>query len=400
MSVDLFDNDSPLTITANREDAIITLQTSVTDSPFTIPQFIPDVDEPNYRSVERETQFYLDITTGRSPHPVIELINSLPTPMFLDLERRARFAADTDHRRPGWVRATRRAPNIFNFTLTESLLHATSLAEGRYRELVTRLGRIGEESRRDMVLSLLTMSREEVSANFSVPTATDRANLKTLRDKIAILPNILQVSRAEVDRRISPFLERLEAAINALPSNFDINQFFTQPFDHSNQPLRDQVMWWAANQDNVRKFNEILRAVEAYNLQRDHESQQINQYLATLNEFLNDSQKTLQFDNVLNLVYTIKGVQGERQITTFSSGEAQLFVILTHLFFNPAAQRANVFIIDEPELSLHVQWQELFLDSMRTANPRVQYILSTHSPSIILDRIDKCVDLSTTTVVP
>jgi hypothetical protein len=69
-------------------------------------------------------------------------------------------------------------------------------------------------------------------------------------------------------------------------------------------------------------------------------------------------------------------------------------VILTHLFFNPAAQQVNVFLIDEPELSLHVQWQELFVDSIYAANPNVQYILATHSPSIILDKLGKCKDVS------
>ena len=57
------------------------------------------------------------------------------------------------------------------------------------------------------------------------------------------------------------------------------------------------------------------------------------------------------------------------------------------------AQENNVFIIDEPELSLHVQWQELFVDSIISANPNIQYVLATHSPSIILDRIENCVDL-------
>ena len=72
-----------------------------------------------------------------------------------------------------------------------------------------------------------------------------------------------------------------------------------------------------------------------------------------------------------------------------------MFVILTHLSFNPQAQGDTVFIIDEPELSLHIQWQELFVDSVIAANPDVQYVMATHSPSIILDRVDKCVDLGT-----
>jgi predicted ATP-binding protein involved in virulence len=79
---------------------------------------------------------------------------------------------------------------------------------------------------------------------------------------------------------------------------------------------------------------------------------------------------------------------------SLSSGEAQLFVIMTHLFFNPLAQEGNVFIIDEPELSLHIQWQELFVNSVMAANPNVQFIMATHSPSIILEKTQNCLDLS------
>ena len=80
-------------------------------------------------------------------------------------------------------------------------------------------------------------------------------------------------------------------------------------------------------------------------------------------------------------------------MSSFSSGEAQIFVILTHLSFNPSAKKANVFIIDEPELSLHVYWQELFVDSVISANNEIQLIMATHSPSIILDRLSSCVDI-------
>jgi predicted ATP-binding protein involved in virulence len=50
--------------------------------------------------------------------------------------------------------------------------------------------------------------------------------------------------------------------------------------------------------------------------------------------------------------------------------------------------------VDEPELSLHIKWQELFVTAVQEASPKLQLILATHSPSIILDRVDKCVDLS------
>ena len=71
-----------------------------------------------------------------------------------------------------------------------------------------------------------------------------------------------------------------------------------------------------------------------------------------------------------------------------------MVVILTHLYFNSEVERANVFIIDEPELSLHVEWQEKFVDAVIEASESTQFILATHSPSIILDKVDHCVELT------
>ncbi len=117
--------------------------------------------------------------------------------------------------------------------------------------------------------------------------------------------------------------------------------------------------------------------------------------LDAVNSFIRDSGKTLNFSNLGELRFTLEGEADarERDIRTLSSGEIQLIVILTHLHFNPEIEEANVFIIDEPELSLHVQWQEKFVDGIASAARETQFILATHSPSIILDKTSNCIEL-------
>ena len=41
------------------------------------------------------------------------------------------------------------------------------------------------------------------------------------------------------------------------------------------------------------------------------------------------------------------------------------------------------FIIDEPEVSLHLIWQRVFIDKMIEARKDIQIIVATHSPEII-----------------
>ena len=42
-----------------------------------------------------------------------------------------------------------------------------------------------------------------------------------------------------------------------------------------------------------------------------------------------------------------------------------------------------IFIADEPELSLHIEWQEKLLSAIISLNNNVQLIVATHSPEIV-----------------
>ena len=44
-----------------------------------------------------------------------------------------------------------------------------------------------------------------------------------------------------------------------------------------------------------------------------------------------------------------------------------------------------VLFMDEPEVSLHVEWQKRLIDLILELNPSVQIILTTHSPAVIMN---------------
>ncbi|MGA1813319.1 ATP-binding protein [Frondihabitans sp. 4ASC-45] len=66
-------------------------------------------------------------------------------------------------------------------------------------------------------------------------------------------------------------------------------------------------------------------------------------------------------------------------LTTLSSGEKQLIRILVDVI----NAGVSTIIIDEPELSMHIDWQHELLASLRTVNPEAQIIVATHSPEIM-----------------
>ena len=80
-----------------------------------------------------------------------------------------------------------------------------------------------------------------------------------------------------------------------------------------------------------------------------------------------------------------------------SSGEKQrLGILLTVLVED---NHNYVLFMDEPEISLHVEWQKRLIDLILELNPNVQIILTTHSPAVIMNGwIDKVTEVSDITV--
>ncbi len=76
-----------------------------------------------------------------------------------------------------------------------------------------------------------------------------------------------------------------------------------------------------------------------------------------------------------------------------SSGEKQILVIMLTVLVED--NQNYVLFMDEPEVSLHVDWQQQLIDLVLQLNPNVQIILTTHSPAVIMNGwIDKVTEVS------
>ena len=80
-----------------------------------------------------------------------------------------------------------------------------------------------------------------------------------------------------------------------------------------------------------------------------------------------------------------------------SSGEKQMLVILLTALVQD--NKHGVLFMDEPEASLHIEWQQKLIAMIRQLNPNVQIILTTHSPAVImegwLDAVTEVSDIAT-----
>lgn len=72
-----------------------------------------------------------------------------------------------------------------------------------------------------------------------------------------------------------------------------------------------------------------------------------------------------------------------------SSGEKQILIILLTVLTEDL--QPYVLFMDEPEASLHFEWQKQLLNMITQLNPNVQIILTTHSPAVIMNGWQDCV---------
>ena len=84
-------------------------------------------------------------------------------------------------------------------------------------------------------------------------------------------------------------------------------------------------------------------------------------------------------------------VQFGEQLSPYklSSGEKQMLIILLTALTQD--RQPYVLFMDEPEASLHFEWQKRLIDMVLQLNPHVQIILTTHSPAVVMNGWADCV---------
>jgi predicted ATPase len=145
---------------------------------------------------------------------------------------------------------------------------------------------------------------------------------------------------------------------------------------------------YITNLNQFRKIKELIKDFEDFENRSKKFFEPLKQYLDTINMFLKDSSKELYFDkNTSKLKFRIldanfHSIKENREIENLSSGEKQILILFTYIKFNNKI--GKLFIIDEPELSLHPKWQENFLEGIKTIMPdNTQLLFATHSPAIV-----------------
>lgn len=129
----------------------------------------------------------------------------------------------------------------------------------------------------------------------------------------------------------------------------------------------------------LRRTNKIIELSNDLEKNKKEIFKKLEKFIKLLNEFQSTKKFTLQNSEIGGL--TIFKDSEEINISQLSSGEKQLIILLTETLLQN--EKETLFIADEPELSLHIEWQRKVISSIRELNPNSQIIVATHSPEIV-----------------
>lgn len=213
---------------------------------------------------------------------------------------------------------------------------------------------------------------ESVSRSWLQFYSKTLAEVRSIQESglLAVLRHVLDQG-SSVSPRKSPDI----SAIFARVENFLARQSPSVKFSLGNLSNFRQRY---EQEPNLRRIIDNLDEVE----------RSIEKAMVPVNNFLDTIKRLFSRGKSLNSDFRVLVADGRAlPISQLSSGEKHLIRIL----LSSMTAGANSVLIDEPELSLHIDWQRVFVQTIQSLNPECQLILASHSPEIMAEIPDRCI---------
>ncbi len=266
---------------------------------------------------------------------------------------------------PDWLKKIRDSINV-RFIESQRLLDISNSAK------------IARPIRRPMTLYSVTSYSEDLAENIQNKLA-EYGQLSQTLDR-TFPARVVQKKASLTDDELREKIDQLERERNQL-----ISAGLLKKDEDSNFQVKDSI------DDSTRKLlsvyiEDVERKLNVFN--------DIYPKVELFKNIINKkcSFKSVTIDQSKGFIFTTQ--EGEvLSPTDLSSGEQHELVILYELLFK--VKPNTLILIDEPEMSLHISWQQEFLKDLQeiTKLSGLDILMATHSPDIINDRWDLTVEL-------
>lgn len=242
----------------------------------------------------------------------------------------------------------------------------------RYKRFEDSLLKLKTESAKDDML-------KEIAAN--VKADFKDADEKSLSDRI-LKADIIALKKGRDKFLINEFKEIIK--IDYI-STFDVPLKMNEKASKSTLDVRLEEL----ERDYAYYLSDLAKEISSHIIEHgsidkqelDDIYSQSTLFLSIINDAFNSTNKTLDTSKS-KLEFKLKN--GNILYTnSLSSGEKQFLIIMLTVLLEK--KQEYILLMDEPEISMHFEWQRNLLENIQKLNPNCQIILATHSPALIMD---------------
>lgn len=293
------------------------------------------------------------------------------TPFFLGLDRRIYEGQQIDKNRLIYSRRYTDFP--INDHLNRSLIEIQEVIYDYYRLIASEQPRINSEFKNNVLLQTFEF--------------IETREFNVFRDKRELGEKREKATEAFKNLKVDGIVESLNKFFDSLNTTFieftEIQKKRKNTGDYEISDL-EIIQKWFNNQPQLKKIDSLIEFNKTYQNELQKLYEPIEKTKLIINEFFKESKKELIIDSKGEIKIKLKNGD-DVNLYELSSGEKQIIILLGNLiyFVEKSKDEPGIFIVDEPEISLHLSWQEIFVKSLINASPNTQFIIATHSPAII-----------------
>lgn len=315
-----------------------------------------------------------------SEYPILEEIKNTFNYVYLPLNRNSSLSLE----HPYAIRSRKMAQLRYNHTrgrysdsrADPTLYEVEALVASAFNKSTLALNRINEEFSDSILKAFLDV--EDIISTDKIVQYMLSLNVTKIKQMQAEYIKVLKTLDKWDDTsksKVNSFFDSLQKDINNSKNNknkVNIEFFFKL--------------------SEVSKITNIIDKAEAAENAKKEARRPIETFLSTVNSFIATSNKEIDIDEE-GVIFLKTGDQKPIGIQYMSSGEKQIVTFFAYLVFGLETTNQSIFIVDEPELSLHLKWQRQFVDAIMEINNNVQLIFATHAPEIVGRNRSKAVKL-------
>lgn len=224
--------------------------------------------------------------------------------------------------------------------------------------------------------------------------------LRDVEKRLLEITNSIRTGTLEAYSRLSADnLDQL-LQLGTVPSSFNADSFDVATLKvvlarlgKANSEIENRIISLLQSreieQEKYRELRNFLGQLNVVYQTSQQDEKSVEEFVKVINSYWSEktSEKTFLYDKFLVETNVTNKYTGKKlPLGALSSGEKQIISIFARLYLSK--NRKYLILIDEPELSLSIEWQQKFLPDILKANSCLQLIAITHSPFTFANELD------------